>query len=82
MGRGNSCPNAPELSYMKWATPVTGGSALNASLLPVGQAVTFNLPATYLTGTGNFLRVSAAGSMGGPAAVQHACVQSKRFRGR
>eukprot|EP00198_Chlamydomonas_reinhardtii_P000658 XP_001689993.1 metalloproteinase of VMP family [Chlamydomonas reinhardtii] len=57
MGRGNSCPNAPELSYMKWATPVTGGSALNASLLPVGQAVTFNLPATYLTGTGNFLRV-------------------------
>ncbi|KAG2444615.1 hypothetical protein HXX76_001359 [Chlamydomonas incerta] len=57
MGRGNACPNAAELSYMKWATPVTGGSALNASLLPVGQAVTFNLPATYLTGTGNFLRV-------------------------
>ncbi|KAG2449108.1 hypothetical protein HYH02_005856 [Chlamydomonas schloesseri] len=57
MGRGNACPNAAELSYMKWASPVTGGSALNASLLPLGQAVTFNLPATYLTGTGNFLRV-------------------------
>ncbi|KAG2489289.1 hypothetical protein HYH03_012121 [Edaphochlamys debaryana] len=58
MGRGDACPNAPELFYMGWASAVTGGAAVNSAALPTpGSALTFNLPATYLTASGNFIRI-------------------------
>ncbi|KXZ49083.1 hypothetical protein GPECTOR_23g167 [Gonium pectorale] len=57
MGRGNACPNAAEISRMGWASPAASGGSLNATSMPAGAAVTFSLPATYLTGSGNYLRV-------------------------
>eukprot|EP00198_Chlamydomonas_reinhardtii_P011100 XP_001700437.1 predicted protein [Chlamydomonas reinhardtii] len=70
MGRGDSCPNVAETSFVKWARPAvsvfspTGpvagvsGLALNqASLLP-GKPLLFNMPATYLTGAGSYIRVT------------------------
>ncbi|KAG2450585.1 hypothetical protein HYH02_004425 [Chlamydomonas schloesseri] len=70
MGRGDSCPNAAEISFMKWARPAvsvyspTGPSAgvsgleLNQASLPVGRPLLFNMPATYMTGAGNYIRVA------------------------
>jgi hypothetical protein len=58
MGRGDACPNAAEISRMGWASPAgNGGGAINATALPAGGTRTFHLPATYLTGTGNYLRI-------------------------
>ncbi|EFJ42792.1 metalloproteinase, extracellular matrix glycoprotein VMP13 [Volvox carteri f. nagariensis] len=57
MGRGDVCLNAPEMAYMGWATPAPGGGSINSNALPVGMTLTFNLPATYLTPEGNYLRV-------------------------
>lgn len=57
MGRGDACPNAAEISRMGWATPAVGGGQLNSSALPVGNPRTFTLPATYLTGSGSYLRL-------------------------
>ncbi|KAG2483494.1 hypothetical protein HYH03_017676 [Edaphochlamys debaryana] len=57
MGRGDACPNAPELFYMGWASAAAGGSNLNSAAVPAGTPMTFNLPATYLTASGNFLRI-------------------------
>ncbi|EFJ48380.1 metalloproteinase, extracellular matrix glycoprotein VMP25, partial [Volvox carteri f. nagariensis] len=57
MGRGNACPNAAEISRMGWATPAVGGDQLNSSALLPGTTKTFVLPATYLTGSNNYLRV-------------------------
>lgn len=57
MGRGDACPNAAEISRMGWATPVPGGGQLDYTSLSAGLARSFALPATYLTGTGNFIRV-------------------------
>lgn len=57
MGEGDACPNAAEISRMHWAVPVAGGGDLNRTTLAPGIARTFILPATYLTGNGNYLRV-------------------------
>ncbi|KAG2484094.1 hypothetical protein HYH03_017046 [Edaphochlamys debaryana] len=45
MGFGSSCPSAPELLRVGWATPL---ATLNASNLPIGIAMTYILPATCL----------------------------------
>ncbi|EFJ48367.1 metalloproteinase, extracellular matrix glycoprotein VMP22 [Volvox carteri f. nagariensis] len=58
MGRGDACPNAAEISRMGWATPAVGGDQLNSSALLPGTARTFTLPATYLTGNNNYVRVT------------------------
>ncbi|EFJ50783.1 metalloproteinase, extracellular matrix glycoprotein VMP11, partial [Volvox carteri f. nagariensis] len=58
MGRGEACPNAAEISRMGWSSPATGGDAIDSTALPqAGTVRSFALPATYLTSTGNFLRV-------------------------
>ncbi|GLC59094.1 hypothetical protein PLESTB_001447300 [Pleodorina starrii] len=57
MGRGDACPNAAEISRMGWATPAVGGDNLDGSILLPGVAKSFVLPATYLTGNNNYLRV-------------------------
>ncbi len=60
MGRGDTCPNAAEISRMGWASPATGGAAISSAVLPPatsGGYLSYNLPATYLTGTGNYIRV-------------------------
>ncbi|KAG2437748.1 hypothetical protein HYH02_011124 [Chlamydomonas schloesseri] len=48
MGEGNSCPSAPELWRLGWATTVTPGPLNAATLTPAGAFQTFVLPATYL----------------------------------
>ncbi|EFJ50633.1 metalloproteinase, extracellular matrix glycoprotein VMP8 [Volvox carteri f. nagariensis] len=57
MGRGDACPNAAEISRMGWATPAPGGGAISSASFAPGSALAFVLPATYLTGDGNYLRV-------------------------
>ncbi|EFJ50634.1 metalloproteinase, extracellular matrix glycoprotein VMP9 [Volvox carteri f. nagariensis] len=57
MGRGNACPNAAEISRMGWAIPAPGGGAISSASFAPGSALAFVLPATYLTGDGNYLRV-------------------------
>ncbi|GIL48937.1 hypothetical protein Vafri_5429 [Volvox africanus] len=57
MGRGFGCPNAAEASRLGWSTPVANGAELSESSLPPGIARTFILPATYLTGEGNYVRI-------------------------
>ncbi|EFJ40265.1 metalloproteinase, extracellular matrix glycoprotein VMP2 [Volvox carteri f. nagariensis] len=58
MGRGDACPNAAETSRLGWATPADGGDAINSGVLAdVGTVRSWPLPATYLTGEGNYLRV-------------------------
>ncbi|KAG2437966.1 hypothetical protein HXX76_005581 [Chlamydomonas incerta] len=70
MGRGDSCPNAAEISALKWARPAVSVSSptgpvagvsgfdLNQVSLPLGKALLFNMPATYMTGAGNYIRVT------------------------
>lgn len=57
MGRGNACPNAPESTYMGWSIPASGAGMLDKVTLLPGVARKYLLPASYLTGKGNFLRV-------------------------
>ncbi|EFJ42899.1 hypothetical protein VOLCADRAFT_66482, partial [Volvox carteri f. nagariensis] len=57
MGRGNACPNAPELARLGWATPVNGGARVDSKALPAGTVLSFNLPATHLTPNGTYIRV-------------------------
>ncbi|GIM11522.1 hypothetical protein Vretimale_14998, partial [Volvox reticuliferus] len=58
MGRGDACPNAAEISRLGWATPAYGGAAIDSSVLTQpGVSRSFSLPATYITGDGNYLRV-------------------------
>ncbi|KAG2483493.1 hypothetical protein HYH03_017675 [Edaphochlamys debaryana] len=57
MGRGNACPNAPELYRMGWASAVSGGEGLNSAALAAASPRIFTLGATYLTGNGAFVRV-------------------------
>ncbi|GIL54187.1 hypothetical protein Vafri_9712 [Volvox africanus] len=58
MGRGEACPNAAEISRLGWATPAEGAEAINSAVLRAGTPRTFVLPATYLTGDNNYLRVT------------------------
>ncbi|GLC57213.1 hypothetical protein PLESTB_001199900 [Pleodorina starrii] len=57
MGRGDACPSAPEISRMGWATPAVGGGAINSAVLPLAGPRSWTLPATYLTGDNNYLRI-------------------------
>ncbi|EFJ42848.1 hypothetical protein VOLCADRAFT_66589, partial [Volvox carteri f. nagariensis] len=57
MGRGDACFTAPELAYLGWATPAPGGDRIDSNRLRVGTNLTFELPATYLSPDGNYLRV-------------------------
>ncbi|GLI61719.1 hypothetical protein VaNZ11_004200 [Volvox africanus] len=58
MGRGDSCPNAAELSRLGWATAATAGGDINTGVLTApGTYMTWTLPATYITGDSNYLRV-------------------------
>ncbi|GLC52338.1 hypothetical protein PLESTB_000618100 [Pleodorina starrii] len=58
MGRGDACPSVAETSRMGWATPAAGGGAIDSSVLSqTGSAFSFVLPASYMTGNGNYLRV-------------------------
>ncbi|GLI61391.1 hypothetical protein VaNZ11_003763, partial [Volvox africanus] len=58
MGRGDSCPNAAELSRLGWATAAAQGGEINTGVLTApGAYVTWTLPATYITGDNNYLRV-------------------------
>ncbi|GIL56019.1 hypothetical protein Vafri_11493 [Volvox africanus] len=58
MGRGDSCPNAAEISRLGWATAAAGGGEINTGVLTApGTYVPWTLPATYITGDNNYLRV-------------------------
>ncbi|GIL69074.1 hypothetical protein Vretimale_17354 [Volvox reticuliferus] len=57
MGRGLACPNAAEASRLGWSTPAVNGGSLNSASLPLGVPRTFILPATYMTGEGNYIRI-------------------------
>ncbi|EFJ49690.1 metalloproteinase, extracellular matrix glycoprotein VMP1 [Volvox carteri f. nagariensis] len=58
MGRGDACPNVAETSRLGWATPAVGGGAINSGVLKTaGSVAKWSLPATYITGDGNHLRV-------------------------
>ncbi|GIL67487.1 hypothetical protein Vafri_20883, partial [Volvox africanus] len=54
MGRGTSCPSAPELWRLGWATPL---AQLNSSTFPVATYMNFTLPATYLGPTGAMIKI-------------------------
>eukprot|EP00198_Chlamydomonas_reinhardtii_P010142 XP_001699479.1 metalloproteinase of VMP family [Chlamydomonas reinhardtii] len=51
------CPSAADLHRLGWGSPASGGDALSAATLPPGTVKSFNLPASYLTGTGSFIRI-------------------------
>ncbi|GIL52055.1 hypothetical protein Vafri_8021 [Volvox africanus] len=58
MGRGDACPNAAETSRLGWSTAVAGGDAIDSSFLTEpGVPMSFDLPATYITDDGTYLRV-------------------------
>ncbi|GIL52149.1 hypothetical protein Vafri_8007 [Volvox africanus] len=58
MGRGDACPNAAETSRLGWSSPAAGGDSIDSSVLTQpGGALSFTLPATYLTPDGTYLRV-------------------------
>ncbi|GIL61816.1 hypothetical protein Vafri_16206 [Volvox africanus] len=54
MGRGNSCPSAPELWRLGWATPLV---QLNSMSFPMATYKTYTLPATYLGPTGVMIKI-------------------------
>ncbi|GIL49067.1 hypothetical protein Vafri_5545 [Volvox africanus] len=54
MGSGQSCPSAPELWHLGWATPL---AQLNSSTFPVATYMNFTLPATYLGPMGAMIKI-------------------------
>ncbi|GIL61676.1 hypothetical protein Vafri_15984 [Volvox africanus] len=54
MGRGNSCPSAPELWRLGWATPLV---QLNSTSFPMATYKNFTLPATYLGPGGVMIKI-------------------------
>ncbi|GIL80156.1 hypothetical protein Vretimale_12953 [Volvox reticuliferus] len=54
MGYGDSCPSAPELRRLGWATPL---AQLNSACFPLATFVNFTLPATYLGPTGVMVKI-------------------------
>ncbi|GIL54181.1 hypothetical protein Vafri_9767 [Volvox africanus] len=54
MGKGASCPSAPELWRLGWATPL---AQLNSTSLPLATYTSFTLPATYLGPKGVMIRI-------------------------
>ncbi|KAG2494032.1 hypothetical protein HYH03_007679 [Edaphochlamys debaryana] len=58
MGSGDSCPGAAEMAWLGWASPAVGAGGLNSAAMPAGRpTATWNLPASYLTGVGNYIRL-------------------------
>ncbi|EFJ47465.1 hypothetical protein VOLCADRAFT_91809 [Volvox carteri f. nagariensis] len=55
MGSGNSCPSAPELSRLGWASPA---AVLNSSSLPASTFSSFALRATYLGSKGVMVKIT------------------------
>ncbi|KAG2482484.1 hypothetical protein HYH03_018591 [Edaphochlamys debaryana] len=55
---GDACPGAAEMAWLGWASPAAGAGGLNSAAMPSGRpTVTWDLPATYLTGVGNYIRL-------------------------
>ncbi|GIL56113.1 hypothetical protein Vafri_11530 [Volvox africanus] len=54
MGSGASCPSAPELFRLGWATPL---AQLNSSTFPLATYMNFVLPATYLGPAGIMIKI-------------------------
>ncbi|GIL56070.1 hypothetical protein Vafri_11530 [Volvox africanus] len=54
MGWGASCPSAPELWRLGWATPL---AQLNSSTFPLATYMNFVLPATYLGPAGIMIKI-------------------------
>ncbi|GIM09093.1 hypothetical protein Vretimale_12969 [Volvox reticuliferus] len=54
MGKGMSCPSAPELMRLEWASPL---AQLNSANLPVNIYSNFILPATYTGSDGVMIRI-------------------------
>ncbi|GLI71181.1 hypothetical protein VaNZ11_016289 [Volvox africanus] len=54
MGSGDSCPSAPELWRLGWATPL---EQLNSTSFNLDIYKTFTLPATYLGPTGVMIKI-------------------------
>ncbi|GIL68365.1 hypothetical protein Vafri_21668 [Volvox africanus] len=54
MGSGDSCPSAPELWRLGWATPL---AQLNSSSFPLATYKNFTLPATYLSPRGVMIKI-------------------------
>ncbi|GIL64227.1 hypothetical protein Vafri_18204 [Volvox africanus] len=54
MGNGHSCPSAPELWRLGWATPLV---QLNSTTFPMATYKNFTLPATYLGPRGVMIKI-------------------------
>jgi hypothetical protein len=54
MGTGESCPSAPELRRLGWATPL---AQLNSDNFPPNVYVYFTVPATFLGSQGAMIRI-------------------------
>lgn len=54
MGFGESCPSAPELYQLGWATPL---AELNSTSFAPNTYANFTIPATYLSPSGAFLKM-------------------------
>ncbi|GIL66679.1 hypothetical protein Vafri_20167 [Volvox africanus] len=54
MGNGHSCPSAPELWRLGWATPLV---QLNSTSFPMATYKNFTLPATYLGPRGVMIKI-------------------------
>ncbi|KAG2454073.1 hypothetical protein HYH02_001113 [Chlamydomonas schloesseri] len=58
MGTGTACPSTPEMNWLGWASPVQGGEGLDSAALVPGASIgPYTIPATWVTGLGNFVRV-------------------------
>ncbi|KAG2439764.1 hypothetical protein HYH02_010641 [Chlamydomonas schloesseri] len=58
MGSGTACPSTPEQRWLGWASPVMGGEGLDSTTLPPATTVgPYTIPATWVTGLGNHVRV-------------------------
>lgn len=54
MGSGNSCPSAPEIWRLGWATPL---AQLNSSTLPASVFMPYVLPGTILGPDGAMIKI-------------------------
>ncbi|GIL54200.1 hypothetical protein Vafri_9780 [Volvox africanus] len=54
LGSGDSCPSAPELRFLGWATPL---AQLNSLSMRTSAYQTFTLPATFMGPTGVMIKI-------------------------
>ncbi|GLI65841.1 hypothetical protein VaNZ11_009471, partial [Volvox africanus] len=57
MGRGNSCPSAPELWRLHWVTPLVQLNSSSGQSFPLATYTNFTLPATYLGPEGVMIKI-------------------------